>query len=164
MSDDRVVRDQLLALLRGGNAHMGFREAVAEFPPEHFNTRPPNLSYTPWKLLEHIRIAQWDILEFIRDPDHTSPNWPDGYWPRPEAEVDELGWHKTLTNFWADLEALQDLVGDPETDLYAPLPHAVSYNIFREILVVADHNAYHLGEFAILRQVMGTWPASRSGL
>lgn len=158
MDSDDTVRQQLLFLLHGGNAHMTFDEAVADFPLERINQRPANVPYTPWHILEHMRIAQWDILEFIRNPEHVSPNWPEGYWPRPDEEADAGRWQQTLNDFHGDMKALQDLVADPNTDLYAPLPHAPGYTIFREILLVADHNAYHIGEFAILRQVMGTWP------
>ena len=158
MKDDQIVRDQLLALLRGGQAYMQFDQAVVDFPAEHFNTRPPNMDYSPWHLLEHLRIAQWDILEFIRNPDHVSPEWPAGYWPSPREEADEARWLETLRQFRADSEALQAIVTDPATDLYAALPAGEKYNVLREILVVADHNAYHLGEFGTLRQVMGTWP------
>ena len=161
MNSDKVARDQLLALLRGGNAHMPYDQAVVDFPMKEINTRPPNVPYTPWHLLEHIRLAQWDILEFIKNPQHVSPPWPDGYWPDRDEQADEAAWHKTITSFRADLKALQDIVQDPNTDLTAPIPHAKDYTIFREILVVSDHNAYHIGEFAILRQVMGTWPANR---
>ena len=159
MDHDKVVRDQLLSFLRGGNAHLTFDQAVADFPPDHINVQPPNVSYTPWHLLEHIRIAQWDILEFIRDPEHVSPQWPEGYWPPSGKKADEKKWGKTITDFHADLQALQDMVQDPATDLYAPIPHAREYTVFREILLVADHNAYHIGEFAILRQVMDIWSA-----
>ncbi len=159
MSADAVMREQLLALLRGGNAHIGFDQAVAEFPMAHINTKPPNVPYTPWHLIEHIRIAQWDILEFIRNPHHVSPNWPEGYWPPSDEEADAARWETSIRDFRADLEAVQYLVSDPGTDLLATIPHAEGYTIFREILLVADHNAYHLGEFAILRQVMDTWPA-----
>ncbi len=159
MSADAVMREQLLALLRGGNAHIGFDQAVAEFPMAHINTKPPNVPYTPWHLIEHIRIAQWDILEFIRNPHHVSPNWPEGYWPPSDEEADAARWETSMRDFRADLEAVQYLVSDPGTDLLATIPHAEGYTIFREILLVADHNAYHLGEFAILRQVMDTWPA-----
>jgi hypothetical protein len=157
MSSDNIVCEQLLALLRGGNAHMPFDEAVAGFPLAHINDYPPNVPYTPWHLLEHLRIAQWDILEFIRNPAHISPPWPDGYWPPHDARADAAMWASTIAAFQADLNSLQELVADSTTDLYAPLPHARDYNILREILVVADHNAYHIGEFAILRQVMETW-------
>jgi hypothetical protein len=157
VSSDQVVRDQLVALLRGGQAHMTFDEALAAFPIAQINTTPPHVPYTPWHLLEHLRIAQWDILEFIRNPAHVSPPWPEGYWPPREARADAAAWAGTIAAFQADLQSLQDLVRDPATDLYAPLPHAPEYTILREILVVADHNAYHVGEFAILRQVMETW-------
>lgn len=160
MNPDQVVREQLLFLLRGGNAHMTFDQAVAGFPMEFINAHPLNVSYTPWHLLEHIRIAQWDILEFIRDPDHVSPPWPEGYWPSQHEQADEAKWNKTIGDFRADLRALQDMVEDPSADLYANLPHAVGYTVLREILLVADHNAYHIGEFASLRQVMGTWRAN----
>lgn len=157
MSTDHVLREQLLALLRGGHAHMSFDDAVAQFPIAHINDHPPHVPYTPWHLLEHLRIAQWDILEFIRNPAHVSPPWPEGYWPQREARADAQAWDHTIAAFQADLRALQALVADPATDLAAPLSHAPEYTILREILVVADHNAYHIGEFAILRQVMETW-------
>jgi hypothetical protein len=157
MNTDKIIREQLLALLRGGNAHLGFDDAVANFPPEHINTKPPNVSYTPWHLLEHIRIAQGDILEFVRNPDHVSPSWPEGYWPAPDEQADQARWQQTINEFRADLKAIENLVTDPNTDFFSPIPHAPGYTIFREILLVADHNAYHIGEFAILRQVMDTW-------
>ena len=157
MNSDQVVREQLLALLNGGNAHMSFEQAVAHFPAEYFNTKPANVTYTPWHILEHIRIAQWDILEFIRNPDHKSPQWPSGYWPTPAEAADKVQWDKTISLFLSNLQTLRDMVVDPDIDLYAPIAHAAVYTIFREILVVADHNAYHLGEFAILRQIMSTW-------
>ena len=159
MNNDNVTREQLIALLRGGNSHMGFDNAIAEFPIEHINNRAPNVSYTPWHILEHMRITQWDILEFILNPEHISPVWPEGYWPSPDKQADEAQWQKTISDFRTDLTALQELVANPDTNLTAPIPHAKDYTIFREILVVADHNAYHTGEFAILRQVMKTWPA-----
>jgi len=160
MSNDEVVREQLLFLLRGGNAHLSFDQAVAEFPMDYVNNRAPEISYTPWHLLEHLRIAQWDILEFIRNPDHVSPAWPDGYWPGQDEQADEIKWEKTLSDFDADLKTLQAMVEDPHTDLFAQIPHAPGYTVLREALLVADHNAYHIGEFAILRQVMGTWPGN----
>jgi hypothetical protein len=157
MEADQVVRDQLLALLRGGNAHMRFEEAIAGFPADQFNVKPAHVPYTPWHILEHMRLAQWDILEFIRNPDHVSPSWPAGYWPQPAEEADREQWEETISQFRADLAALCALVEDAGTDLYRPIPHAPGYTIFREILLVADHNSYHIGEFAVLRQVMATW-------
>ena len=159
MSNDQVVREQLLFLLDGGNAHMSFDQVVANFPMEAINNHPKNIDYTPWHLLEHIRIAQWDILEFSRDPGHVSPEWPVGYWPDPGARADGAQWEATIISFRRDLKALQEMARDPNTDLYSDLPHAPGYNILREVLLVADHNAYHIGELAILRQVMGLWPS-----
>lgn len=158
MESDAVIREQLLTLLREGNAHMPLESAVRDFPEDAMNTCPPRVSYTPWHLLEHIRRAQNDILEFIRDPRYVSPPWPEGYWPATDAKATRAQWQETLRGFRSDLADLQAMVADPAVRLTDPLPHAPGYNIFREILLVADHNAYHVGEFAILRQVMGTWP------
>jgi hypothetical protein len=154
---DKALRVQIKALLQGGNAHMSFDDAVANFPMEYINTNPPNVPYTPWQLLEHLRITQWDILEFIRNPKHVSPDWPKGYWPAQDAQADPVAWTKTIAAFCDDLESLVQLANDTSVDLYTPLPHGSGQNVLREFLLVADHNAYHLGEFAILRQVMGTW-------
>ena len=162
MNNDKVLRDQLLAQLRGGQAHMGFEEAVADFPMAHINTRPPNVTYTFWHLIEHIRITQWDILEFVRNPDHVSPNWPKGYWPDPAQQATPDQWKATVAAFHKDIKDLEALATDPATDLFSPIPHGDGQTILREILLVADHNAYHIGEFGILRQVTQTWPASHS--
>jgi hypothetical protein len=110
MHSDQVVREQLLALLIGGNAHMTFEQAVADFPAEHYNTRPPNITYTPWHILEHLRIAQWDIFEFIRNPNYESPQWPEGYWPHPSEMTDPEGWERTISAFLADLGSLRQIV------------------------------------------------------
>ena len=161
MKTDKVLRKQLHALLRGGNAHMGFDEAIAGFPFEYINIKPPNVSYTFWHLLEHMRIAQHDILEFIRNPHYVSPEWPDEYWPPKDQHAIKAQWRKTIAGFRADLQSVQDLVIDPHTDFCAPIPHAKKYTIFREMLLVADHNSYHIGEFIILRQVMGIPPPDK---
>jgi hypothetical protein len=157
MDDSSVYREQLLQLLSGRNAHFTFEDAVKAFPMEFINTKPPNVSYTPWHLIEHLRLAQWDILEFVRDPDHVSPKWPEGYWPDPDAEADASDWQQTIDSFNTDLQAMAAIAQDPDIDLQAELPHAPGYTYLREILLVADHNAYHIGEFCILRQIMGTW-------
>jgi hypothetical protein len=158
MIADKVMREELLALLQGGNAHMGFAEALADFPPEHINSKPPNTPYSFWHFVEHLRIAQWDILEFIRNPRHVSPEYPQGYRPRPEQETDLAGWRASCDGFIKDWQDLQQMILDEKVDLLAPIPHAHEYNIFREIVLAADHNAYHIGELAIMRQIMGIWP------
>lgn len=157
-SNDRILREQLLALLEGGHAHQSFDQVVADFPLDQINTRPPNVPYTFWHLVEHLRITQWDILDYIRNTNYVWMRWPDDYWPRPEEQADPVRWNDTLNRFRADLAALQALVRDPATDLTAPLPHAPQHTILREVLLAADHNAYHIGELGILRQVNGLWP------
>lgn len=157
MTGENILREHLIQLLNGRNAHLNFDDAVASFPISFINARPPNVSYTPWHLVEHLRITQWDILEFMINPDHVSPDWPVGYWPDPQVEANETAWLKSLNAFRADLSAVEDIVRDDRIDLTAEIPHAAGYTYVREVLLVADHNAYHIGEFSILRQVMGTW-------
>ncbi|HEX2221156.1 MAG TPA: DinB family protein [Candidatus Limnocylindria bacterium] len=152
------LREQLLDLLDGHGAHMTFEEAVADFPDEAINRHPPNVPYTPWHLVEHLRITQWDILEYVRDPAHRSPPWPVGYWPSPDATTTPAGFERSVASFLADRSALRALAADPSVDLVAPIPHTPGHSLLREVRIAADHNAYHVGEFAILRQVMGTWP------
>jgi hypothetical protein len=160
MTDDEVVRQQLIALLRGGNAHLNFDRAVNQFPFDYINRKTLPISYSPWGLLEHMRICQWDILEFIYNPEYKSPPWPKGYWPAQGEFADEEKWQKTLSEFRRDLSSVEKLVNDPDTNLYQPIPHAPDFNIFREILLIADHNAYHLGEMVVLRKVLSIWPYS----
>lgn len=159
MKHGQSARRDLLALLTGENSHMTFDEAVAELSIDRINDRPPNTPYRLWHFVEHLRIAQWDILEFIRDPDHVSPDYPMGYRPRPEETADEQRWHECLSGFRADLKSLKEMVADPAIDLFAPLPHAPDYTLFREIITVSAHNSYHIGELALLRQVLDLWPA-----
>lgn len=159
MKTDAVMRRELLALLEGGNAHMSFAEVLGAFPLRFINKKPPNTPYSFWHFVEHLRITQWDILEFIRDPLHVSPEYPAGYRPAPEEKTDQAGWQRSCERFSSDLEALREMVRDKTVDLLVPIPHARNYNIFREILLAADHNAYHIGEIAIMRQVMDIWPA-----
>ncbi len=157
---ERATRDQALALLRGGMAHMAFDEAVADFPPARMNDRAAHVPYSPWQLLEHLRLVQRDILDFIRDPDYRERRWPDDYWPARDETADAEGWADTLDGFRADFAAIYAIADDPQVELHAPIPWGDGQTILRELLLVADHNAYHLGEFAILRQIMGTWPAA----
>jgi hypothetical protein len=158
MSDDQEVRKQLVNLLLKRQAHMLFEDAIANFPSDHINSHPSHVTYSFWHLLEHIRICQWDILDYIRNPDYKAMNFPDDLWHPIVVETDMNGWEQTIQQFYADRQALVDIVNDPGSDLYAPIPHGWDgHNILREILVVADHNAYHIGEFAILRQLMELW-------
>jgi len=161
MEADDNLREQLLALIDGRGAHMPFDAAVADFPDDAINRRPPNVPYTPWHLLEHIRIAQRDILDYIRDLAYLAPTWPEEYWPAHDATATPEQLARTIEGFRSDRAALHDLVADPATDLLAVIPGTPGHTLLRELRLVGDHNAYHLGEFAILRQVMGTWPPTR---
>ncbi len=154
---NRPLRQHLLDLLRGGNAHLNFEEALAGLPPNLRGTKPPGLPYSPWQLLEHMRIAQWDILEFSRNPKHVSPEFPAGYWPESDAPPEDTAWQKSTRQFRDDLKAMQDLVEDPATDLFAPIPHGEGQTVLREALLVADHNSYHLGELVVVRRLLGAW-------
>lgn len=154
MSTDRALREHLLYLLGGGGAHVDFEAVIRDFPPEIINGRAENVPYTPWQLLEHMRIAQVDILEFSRNGAHVSPPWPEGYWPDEEKEADEAAWNRSVKAFRADLEAMKRLVEDPSTDLFAPIEHGDGQTILREALLVADHNAYHLGVLVTLKRIL----------
>jgi hypothetical protein len=158
MEQDKEVRKQLVRMLTVRQAHMDFEDAVADFPEEHINTRPPNCDYSFWHLLEHLRLAQRDIVDYIRSDEYKWPTFPDDYWPDKSIETDAAGWQQTIEQFYADRQALVDIINDPDVDLYAPLANSGEHrhNILREI---TSHNAYHTGELGILRQVMGLWPA-----
>jgi hypothetical protein len=158
---DAIVRKQLIALLHGGNAHLTFDEAVAGFPLEQINEPFPNCTYSAWGLLEHIRLTQADILDFMTNPGYQERRWPDDSWPKPGTKATEDDWQNTLDGFAADARDVQRLVLDPATDLYAEIPWGNGQNILREVLIIADHNSHHLGEFAVLRQVLGTWRNDR---
>ena len=157
MNTDQALREHLLYLLRGGGAHLGFEEAIADLPAALRGARPAGVPHTPWRLLEHMRIAQWDILEFCRNPRHVSPTFPDGYWPAGDAPPDEAAWLRCLNQFRADLQAMQDLVADPGTDLFARIPHGEGQTVLREAQLVADHNSYHLGQLVVVRRALGDW-------
>ena len=155
MTSDKILREQLVFILKGGNAHITTEKAISGFPAGHINTYPTNIPYTGWQLLEHIRIAQRDILEFINNPQHQSPDWPEGYWPvgfgpAKDKKATKSDWENTINLFLTDLEGLQKIVEDPKTNLTNPLPHAPGYNILREILLAADHNAYHIGQLVMM--------------
>ena len=162
MVADVVMRKQLIELLHGENAHMSFAAAVADFPPEAINLVPPNITYSFWHLLEHLRITQRDILDFIRNPHYVWLKWPNDYWPPTNAQADKTAWDATVTHFLEDSKQLEELIMDSSYVLTADLPHAPGYTLLREIVTVSGHNAYHIGELAILRQITNTWPAGHT--
>jgi hypothetical protein len=158
MDKDKRLRKELLDLLRGGNAHMDFDDAVSGFPMDKINTKVPGSSYLVWHVLFHMQVVQWDILEFVRNPGYESPDFPDGYWPGKDEPATPARWDEIVDKFRSDRSALEEMVEDPDTDFLKPLPHAREYTVFREILLAADHNAFHTGELVVLRRVLNLNP------
>jgi hypothetical protein len=154
---DAAVREHVINLLKGGNAHADFEAAVKDIPVGLRGKRPEGAEHSPWEVLEHLRIAQWDILEFARNPQHKSPDFPAGYWPAGPAPANEKEWDKSVHSFREDLKAMCALVADESTDLYALIPHENGQTILREALLTADHNAYHLGQMVLLRRLLKAW-------
>jgi hypothetical protein len=154
---DTSLRDHLLYLLKGGGAHATFDAAVAGFPANLHGKKVAGLPYTAWMLLEHMRIAQWDILDFSINPKYKSMDWPAGYWPKNEAPPSTAAWNDSIKEFKRDLSAMQDLAANPKTDLYAKISWGDGQTILREALLVADHNAYHLGQLVTVRRLLGAW-------
>jgi hypothetical protein len=154
----KQLREHLIYLLNGGGAHARFDDAVKNMPEELRGAKPNELPHTAWMLLEHLRLAQWDILEFCRNAKHASPKWPEGYWPKTEAPPSAPAWNKSVQQFRKDLKAMQDLVANPKTNLYARIPWGDGQTILREVLLLADHNAYHLGQLVDVRRLLGEWP------
>jgi len=154
---DQSLRQYLLDFLEGGQAHAKFEDAVKDLPAKLRGARPGNFPHSPWMLLEHLRIAQWDILEFSRNSKHVSPDWPSGYWPKTEAPPNAAAWNKSIAQFRTDLKALQKLVANPKTDLFAKIPWGDGQTILREALLVADHNAYHIAQLVDVRRMLGAW-------
>ena len=156
--DTSELRRQLAELLDGVGAHMPFEDAVKDFPDEAINLRAPSVDYTPWHLLEHLRLTQADILDYVINPAYVELDWPLDYWPDPAATATRVQFDETIRGFLGDKAALRALLMDPERDLLAVIPGTPGHTLLREVRVDADHNAYHVGEFAIMRQIMGTWP------
>jgi hypothetical protein len=154
MSQDQLLREHVLYLLGGGGAHVDFDGVVADFPLEKVNRKIEHLPYTAWAVVEHMRIAQWDILEFSRNAAHVSPKWPEGYWPSSEVSFDAAMWTESVERFRSDLEEMKALVADPATDLFAKIPHGQGQTILREALLAADHNAYHLGVLVTMKRLL----------
>jgi hypothetical protein len=162
MEKEALIREQIIGRLRGRGAHMPFQEAVAGFPMDRINEKFPNGTYSSWALLEHLRLTQRDILDYCTDPNYQHHEWPRDYWPAPDAIATPEDWQRTIEVFSSELDQLIAIVQNPDTDLYAPIPWGGDHTILREMLIIADHNAYHIGELAIMRQAMGTWPPDRS--
>lgn len=155
---DKTLREHLVYLLKGGGAHVHFEDALTGFPKSKRGVFGKGLTHTGWQLLEHVRIAQWDILEFSRNAKHVSPDFPAGYWPKTPLPPNDAAWEKSTKSFQRDLKEMIALVKNPKTDLLTKIPHGDGQTILREALVLADHNAYHLGQFVDLRRALGAWP------
>ena len=158
--NDQALRQHVVKLLDWRDAHIGFDQVIADWPAELRAAKPAGAPHSAWQLLEHLRIAQWDILDFCRNPKYKELDFPAGYWPAGDTPPTDDAWKESLRAFRADLAALQKLVANPATDLFAPIPHGQGQTILREALLVADHNAYHLGQLLLLRRLLGAWPAA----
>jgi hypothetical protein len=157
MRKDQSLREHVVFLLKGEGAHVGFEGTFKDMPASLQGNRPTGLPHSPWELLEHMRIAQGDILEFTRDPKHVSPAWPSGYWPASPEPTGSHAWGKSVSAFEAGLNAMVELVRDESTDLLAPLSQDAEKTVLREALLLADHNAYHLGQLVLVRRLLGAW-------
>ncbi len=151
------IKQQLIKFLKNSEAHAGFSAAVANFPSGKRGVKPPGGTHSAWELLEHLRITQRDILEFSRDPNYVSPEWPKGYWPTTEAPPSDADWDKSIQMFEHDAASMEQLISNPASDLLAPFPHGDGQTLFREALLLLDHNAYHVGELVMLRVLLGVW-------
>lgn len=151
------LREQLINQLTGQNAHISFKNAVKGLSADDVGIRPDNLPYSIWELVEHIRISQSDIVQFSIDPEYVSPNWPEGYWPTRPGPADEEEWNESLETIQADLAKMVDLVQDTANDLFLPFPHGDGQTLFREALLIIDHNSYHTGQIIAIRRQLGLW-------
>jgi DinB superfamily len=156
-SQDRLLREHVVYLLNGGGAHAQFDAVIKDMPEKLRAVKPEGLEHSAWMLLDHLRIAQWDILEFSRNGKHVSPKWPEGYWPKNEAPASDAAWNKSVRQFRKDLKAMQELVANPKTDLFARIPWGDGQTVLREALLAADHNAYHVGQLVDLRRLLAAW-------
>lgn len=157
MGCEAVLRKQIVSLLESELARVPFDRAVGDLAPPFRGQRVERVPYTIWELVEHLRIAQWDILEFSRNPKHVSPDWPSGYWPKNEGPQDGDEWFRALDMFRADLRDFQDLLRNPSTSLFEPIPHGDGQTILQEAFTLADHNSYHVGQIVLLRRMLGCW-------
>jgi hypothetical protein len=158
MKSKEEGRAELAAALAGKGAHIDFENAVRNFPPALRGKKPDGVPHTAWQLLEHIRIAQADILDFCINPNYKEMQWPDEYWPKSPAPPDENAWEESIAGYRRDLEAMTNLISDPARDLHARIPHGDGQTLFREALLVIDHNSYHVGQLVFVRQLLGIWP------
>ena len=156
-SHDRILRDQLVCFLRGGQAHVGLQSALQDFPPALYTKKPRAVVHNAWQMLEHIRFALHDLLEFCTNPRYQAPKWPDDYWPKHRSPSSATVWKASVKSLNNDLTALENLIQNPKTDLYAKIPWSTDHTFLREILLACDHTSYHLGQLVMLRKQLGAW-------
>jgi hypothetical protein len=157
-TDDAALREQLVALLKGGHAHVTLVDAVAQFPADRIGERPHDLPYSAWQLVEHIRITLHDLLEFATNSEYVELDWPGGYWPKNAVPGKDESWNATLKAIQADMKSFEALVHSPDSNLYATIPWGKNgETLLREVLLAADHTSYHVGELVLLRRVLGIW-------
>jgi DinB superfamily len=156
-TNDESLREHVIYLLEGGGAHAKFDDVIEDLPANLRGTKPDRFPHTAWMLLEHLRLAQWDILEFSRNAKHVSPEWPKGYWPETQSPPSDAAWGKSIQQFRRDLKYMQELVADLKTNLFAPIPWGDGQTVLREALLVADHNAYHVAQLVDLRRLLEAW-------
>ena len=157
MDHDKSLRTHLVKLLTGSEAHANFEAAIKGFPAELRGKTPEGAEHSPWQLVEHLRLAQWDILDFSRNPNYKHLKWPDDYWPKSPAPPSAKAWNDAVKAYRADLKTFCELIEDPSTDLFAKIPHGDGQTILREALLIADHNAYHVGQLVLVRRLLGAW-------
>jgi len=157
MDNQKDVREHVIDLLERGNAHIGIDGAIKGLSKENRGIKPDHLPYSIWQLVEHLRIAQYDIVEFSRNPEYQSPQWPDGYWPKELAPKNDEAWEKCINQIHKDHQDMIDMVSDSNIDLYQPFPHGNGQTLLREAMLIADHNAYHVGQIVVLRRMLGDW-------
>jgi hypothetical protein len=157
MTNDRSLRKHLVELLDGGRAYAKFDKIIADFPTKLRGKIPEGMPHSAWMLLEHLRLAQWDILDFSRNPKYVAPKWPQDYWPESSSPPSAAAWNKSVKSFGDDLEAMKKLLSNPQTDLFTRLPWGDGQTILREALLIADHNAHHFGQLIDIRRLLGIW-------
>lgn len=155
--DDAIIRQHLVELLQGGSAHTTLDDALKSLPQNLRGAKTDLIPYSVWELVEHMRIAQWDIVEFSRNSSHVSPDWPEGYWPSESAPKNENIWNASLDAIQRDLQDMSDLIRDPKSDLFKPFPYGTGQTLMREAMLLADHNSYHLGQIVLIRKLLGAW-------
>lgn len=155
MDRDKSLRKHLVELLNGGSAHVRFEDVVADWPEELQGVRPESAAHSAWEVIEHLRICQWDILDFSRNPSYRHKKWPDEYWPQTTAPPDRSSWGVSISRFQQDLQAMKDLVLDPKKDLFEAFLWGDGQTLLREAMLAADHNAYHLGELVVIKRTLG---------